>query len=158
MRLFDLTLFGKHQTAALLATLVDFGVMIGLVELAHLSPPVATVAGAVVGGISNFAIGRAWAFRDRHTGSLGEQMVRYAGVSFGGALLNAALLGVLLALLPVVPYVAGRVVVSILVSVAYTYPTHTRFVFRTRGLEGDGETSPEDVAPASAHGPTHQEA
>lgn len=131
--LFDLHLFGKHQTAAFLATAVDFGVMIALVQLAHLSPPVATVLSAICGGITNFSIGRAWAFRHRHNGTLSGQMGRYAAVSLGGALLNAALLAGLLALLPILPYLAGRVVVSILVSVAYTYPMHAHVVFRALG-------------------------
>ena len=145
--LFDLHLFGKHQTAAFLATVVDFGVMIGLVQLAHLSPPVATVISAVCGGVTNFAIGRAWAFRHRHSGSLGGQMARYAAVSFGGALLNAALLAGMLAFLPVLPYVAGRIVVSILVSVAYTYPMHARVVFRALDT-GEARVATHD---ASAH-------
>jgi putative flippase GtrA len=134
-QLLDLHLFGKHQLAAVLATCVDFGTMIALVELAHLSPPVATIVGAVCGGTTNFAVGRTWAFRDRHTGSLGSQMARYAGVSAGGALLNAALLAGLLAIVPILPYILGRFFVSALVSVSYTYPLHTRFVFRARDLE-----------------------
>ncbi|MDB5221281.1 MAG: hypothetical protein JWO86_9208 [Myxococcaceae bacterium] len=126
-----LRLFGKHQVAALAATGVDFSMMILLVELGHVPPPLATVGGAFCGGVTNFAIGRIWAFRDVHTGSLHGQAARYAAVSIGGALLNGALVGLVLAALPL-PYVVARMLVAVLVSVAYTFPLHTRVVFRAR--------------------------
>ena len=128
-RLLDVRLLSKHQVAALAATAADFAVMIALVELAHLSPPLATLAGAVFGGVTNFSLGRAWAFRDAHTGSLRSQAARYAVVSLGGALLNAGLVASVLGVLSI-PYVLARLLVSGLVSLAYTYPMHTRVVFR----------------------------
>ncbi len=130
-RLLDVRLLGRHQVAALLATGVDFAVMIALVELVKLAPPVATVLAAMCGGVANFTIGRTWAFRDLHTGSLAGQASRYAVASLGGALLNGLLLAALLAIVSL-PYVLARVVVSALVSLAYTYPVHTRFVFRAQ--------------------------
>jgi putative flippase GtrA len=128
-RLLDVWLLGRHQVAAAFATLVDFLVMVALVELLAAPPPVATLVSALAGGASNFALGRAWAFRARHRGTFGSQAARYAVVCAGGALLNASLLGAFLHVASA-PYVALRVVVSILVSVAYTYPMHTKFVFR----------------------------
>jgi putative flippase GtrA len=129
--LLDARLIGRHQLAALLATGVDFAVMIALVELLRLPPPVATVLAAICGGLANFTLGRTWAFRDVHTGSLGGQASRYAVASLGGALLNGVLLASLLAVAPM-PYVLARVLVSIAVSLMYTYPMHTRFVFRAQ--------------------------
>lgn len=127
--LFDLRLLGRHQAAALLATCADFAIMIALVELARLAPPLATVLSAVAGGAVNFALSRAWAFRARHRGTLAGQAARYAVVSLGGALLNGAVLAAVLAVVSA-PYVLARVGVSVLVSVLYTYPLHTRVVFR----------------------------
>ncbi|MDB4935682.1 MAG: hypothetical protein JWP87_2654 [Labilithrix sp.] len=129
-RLYHLHLFGKHQLAALIATGVDFAVMIALVELAALPPPLATVIAAICGGVTNFTLARTWAFRSVHTGTLSGQAMRYAVVSFGGALLNGALVALVLAA-AAVPYVLARIVVSAAVSVAYTFPMHTRIVFRT---------------------------
>jgi putative flippase GtrA len=128
-----LRLFGKHQVAALLATGVDFSTMIVLVEVAHLAPPLATIGGAFCGGVTNFAIGRTWAFRDVHTGSLPGQAARYAAVSFGGALLNGALVALVLSA-AALPYVVARLLVAAFVSIAYTFPLHTRVVFRARAL------------------------
>jgi putative flippase GtrA len=128
-RLLDVWLLGRHQIAAVVATLVDFSMMVALVELMHAPPPFATLVSATAGGVTNFAMGRAWAFRARHRGSLASQAIRYALVCAGGALLNASVLGALLEL-TAPPYVVARAVVSIFVSVVYTYPMHTRFVFR----------------------------
>lgn len=134
-RLLDLQLLGRHQLAAAIATLVDFLSMIALVELAGVAPPYATLLSAMVGGITNFTIGRTWAFRDRHRGSVGSQAARYAVVCAGGALLNASVLGAVLAIAEP-PYVVARAVVSVLVSLVYTYPLHARFVYRAVGGEG----------------------
>lgn len=128
-RLLDLRLLGRHQLAAAFATLVDFAMMVALVEIVGILPPTATLISATVGGIANFAVGRLWAFRARHRGSMTSQGARYALVCAGGAFVNASLLGALLAL-SAWPYIAARAVVSVFVSVVYTYPMHTRFVFR----------------------------
>lgn len=122
----DLGLLGRHQAAAFVATAVDFAAMIALVEAAGLAPPLATIFSAILGGITNFAVSRTWAFRGRHAGAVHGQAARYAVVSLGGALLN----GALVALAWFVPYVIARAFVSIAVSILYTYPLHTRFVFR----------------------------
>lgn len=127
--LFDPRLLGRHQLAALVATAVDFSVMILLVEVAACAPPVATALSAASGGMANFAASRAWAYRRRHRGAASGQAARYALVSCGGALVNAALLALALAAADV-SYVAARAVVAIAVSLLYTYPLHTRFVFR----------------------------
>jgi putative flippase GtrA len=135
-RLFDVRLLGRHQLAAIVATLVDFVTMIAIVELLFAPPPVATFFSATVGGVTNFSLGRSWAFRSRHQGSIASQATRYAIVCIGGALLNAGMLSMLLRLGDP-PYIVTRVLVSALVSVAYTYPMHTRFVFRVVGDAGD---------------------
>lgn len=137
-RLLDVRLLGRHQLAAAFATLVDFGVMIALVELAHVLPPTATLVSATVGGISNFVVGRLWAFRNQHRGSMTSQGARYALVCAGGAFVNASLLGAVLAVVSP-PYIIARAVVSLVVSLAYTYPMHTRFVFRAVQEAGEGE-------------------
>lgn len=130
-RLLDVRQIGKHQLAAFLATAVDFSVMVALVELAALAPPRATFVAAFCGGVTNFTLGRTWAFREVHTGSVTGQAARYAVVSIGGALLNAGALAAMLAVW-VVPYLLGRLAISYVVSLAYTYPLHTRVVFRAR--------------------------
>ncbi len=130
-RLFDPRLLGRHQTAAVTATAVDFTTMIALVELVRVPPAIATVLGAVVGGLTNFLVTRRWAFHARHTGTVSSQALRYAVVSSGGALLNGALVQLAIVVTPL-SYVVARTIGSALVSVFYTYPLHARVVFRVR--------------------------
>lgn len=130
-RLVDPRLLGRHQGAALVATGADFATMIALVEATGMPPAIATVLGAIVGGVTNFLVTRSWAFSERHSGSVVSQAGRYAVVSAGGAMLNAALVQLALASVPM-SYVVARVMGSALVSVLYTYPLHTRVVFRVR--------------------------
>jgi putative flippase GtrA len=125
---FDFALLVRHQAAAFAGTVVDFGMMIALVELTGAPPPIATFASALVGGFTNFLVSRMWAFRDLHDGPLHVQAARYTAVSLGGAVLNALVLAIVL--YAPFAYLPARIAVSIAVSLFYTYPLHTRFVFR----------------------------
>jgi putative flippase GtrA len=133
-RLADGRLLARHQLAAALATCADFAAMVTLVELAGQAPPVATVLSAITGGLVNFSLSRGWAFRGRHAGTFGSQAKRYAAVSLGGALLNGALLALVLKLIAV-PYPIARGGVAFVIGILYTYPMHTRVVFRVAGAE-----------------------
>jgi putative flippase GtrA len=127
---------GRHQVGAIVATAVDFAAMIALVEGLGVSPVTATVVGALLGAVTNFALGRAWVFR-RHSGHWAAQGLRYALVSGASAGWNA--LGEHLVHDVVrVQYIAARVLVSIVVSLLWNFPMQRRFVFR------DGRT---DAAP-----------
>lgn len=125
----DVRLVARHQVAAAVGTGADFSTMVLLVELVGLTPPVAAVLSALIGGIVNFALSRAWAFRRRHGGTLGSQALRYAVVSSCGALLNGALLALVLGAVDV-PYTLARAAVAVAIGLLYTYPLHTSFVFR----------------------------
>lgn len=118
----------RHQAASLVATAADFGAMMLLVELAHLRPALATLGGATFGALVNFTMGRLWVFGARGD-AVASQGARYAIVSGGSALLNAAGEQLLAGFLRV-PYVAARVVVAIAVSVAWNFPLQKFFVFR----------------------------
>ncbi|HVU02182.1 MAG TPA: GtrA family protein [Polyangiaceae bacterium] len=119
----------RHQAASVAATVVDFGSMTALVEVARIAPHVATLAGAVVGACVNFALSRRHVFAGAGTLPPGPQAARYALVSTTSALLNAlgewvgtrALGG---------PYLVVRAIVAPLVSVSWNYPMHRGFVFR----------------------------
>lgn len=116
--------------------------MVLLVELFGFRPPLAAVCSALAGGVVNFGLSRRWAFRDRHGGTLSSQALRYSVVSSCGALLNGALLALVLRSADP-PYPLGRAVVAIAVGLFYTYPLHTRFVFR---VAADAPTPDEEVS------------
>jgi putative flippase GtrA len=131
-----LRLIIRHQLAAAMGTMADFTTMMALVELVRLSPPVATAFSAALGGLVNFGISRGWAFRRHHRGTLGSQAVRYGVTSLGGATLNAGLLALVLRAIEL-PYPIARALVAFGVSLFYTYPMHTRVVFRVRRSEAE---------------------
>jgi putative flippase GtrA len=119
---------GRHQVGSIVATAVDFGLMVLLVERAGLSPVVGTAIGASAGGVTNFVLGRTWIFR-RHSGHWAAQAARYAAVSGASAGWNA--LGEhLVHDVAGVPYLAARVLVSIVVGLLWNFPMQRRFVFR----------------------------
>jgi putative flippase GtrA len=119
---------GRHQVGAAIATAVDFGTMILLVERAGVSPVGATAIGASLGAVTNFLLGRTWIFR-RQTGHWAAQAVRYAGVSAASATLNALGEHVVHDVARV-QYVLARVLVSLVVGLLWNFPMHRWFVFR----------------------------
>lgn len=124
-------LLTKHLVAALLATAVDFAVMGLLVELAATGAEIATLVGALVGGITNFSLGRGWVYRAAGARAPGEQAARYAAVSAASAGLNA--LGEHVAFVWAGShYAVARGVVSLVVSVCWGYPMQRYVVFARR--------------------------
>jgi len=119
---------GRHQLGAFVATCVDFGVMIGCVEVLGVSPVGATAVGSTLGAVTNFSLGRHWIF-SRQSERAAGQAVRYALVSAASAAWNA--LGEhLVHDVAHVRYVLARVVVSFAVGVLWNFPMHRHFVFR----------------------------
>jgi putative flippase GtrA len=121
-------LLTKHLVASLLATAVDFALMMLLVEALGISAELATLAGALLGGITNFALGRTWVYRAVGARSPAEQAARYAIVSAASAGLNALGEHVVLAWAGA-HYAAARALVSLVVSVGWGYPMQRYMVF-----------------------------
>jgi putative flippase GtrA len=118
----------RHQLGAIAATVVDFTTMIVLVQVLGVSPVVGTALSAPCGGLSNFALGRAWIFR-RHVGSAPAQAFRYALVSAASAGWNTlgehAMHDVAR-----VQYVFARAIVAVAVSLLWNFPMQRYFVFQ----------------------------
>jgi putative flippase GtrA len=120
----------RHNISSVVATGVDFAMMIGVVELLHFSPVMGTVVGAAVGGITNFMLGRHYTYRSQHE-QVGSQVFRYILVSVASLGLNA--LGEHLILFVLAShYVLGRIIVATTVNNAWNYPMHRGFVFAQR--------------------------
>lgn len=118
---------GRHQLGAIASTAVDFAMMIALVEVLGLSPVVGTAISAPCGGVSNFALGRAWIFRG-HAGSIVSQALRYALVSVASVGWNTlgehAIHDVAR-----IQYVVARGIVAVAVSLLWNFPMQRHFVF-----------------------------
>lgn len=120
--------FKRSQIAALVATAVDFGTLVFLVEVCSVWYVLATATGAFLGAITNFIMGRKWAFL-AETGSVSQQAVRYAMVSGGSLLLNS---GGVYAFTDGLGYAyfVSKLIVAVLVAIFYNFPLQRYYVYR----------------------------
>jgi phosphatidylglycerophosphate synthase/putative flippase GtrA len=121
-----LSLFGFNAAAGAIATAVDFGAVLGMVEALKFSPVVATALGCVLGGVVNYTLNRLITFRSR--GAVAPQVARYTLVSATSAMLNAG--GVaLLTLHPQLAYTLGWWLARGAVYFAWNLPLQRDYVF-----------------------------
>jgi putative flippase GtrA len=109
------------------ATAADTAVLFALCWQLGVGPGPAAVAGCLVGGAVNFAIGRSWVFaaRDR---AWWRQAARYAVIVVGG---GAAVSGLAVAALVAarLPLPLAKALAVGIVLLAWTYPMSARVVF-----------------------------
>ena len=126
-----LTLISRHQIASIATTAIDFLTMPLAVELLRLSPVAGTVAGATVGAVTNFQLGRRWIYEARAHDTAISQGARYAVVSGASCGLNA--LGEYLLFNKLgLQYLAARAIVAVTVSLCWNFPMQRYFVFSKR--------------------------
>jgi putative flippase GtrA len=123
--------FLKAQMSSLIASATDYLVTVLLVKLTGASPglvALASVEGAVCGGIVNFIINRAWVFND---GSKRKrvQIMRYILVWTGSMLLNATGM-YLVTYFTTIDIAISKILVSLLVGFGYNYFLQKQFVFK----------------------------
>jgi putative flippase GtrA len=117
----------RSQIASLTATVIDFSCLIFLVEIGHVWYVGATAAGAFLGAIVNFLLGRHWTFTADDDAVRG-QAIRYAAVSAVSLILNS--LGVyLLTDYLDIHYTVSRAITAFLVGILFNFPLHRLFVF-----------------------------
>ena len=120
--------FAKAQIASFVASMIDYLITILCVELFGFWYVIASSTGTIMGGMTNFSLGRNWVFRG------GErerriQMVRYFNVWTGYLTLVTS--GVyFLTHLGGVNYIISKITVTLFLAIAYNYPLQKRFVFR----------------------------
>ena len=120
----------RHHMTAIISTIVDYSVMIGIVELSALGPVAATPIAAFAGAVTNFTVNRHFTYRvgDR---PIKGQLFRFVLVS--GASLGWNTLGEFLFLkVPHLHYFLARVITSTIVSNVWNYPLLRFFVFSER--------------------------
>jgi putative flippase GtrA len=121
------TSLGRSVMTSIFTTALDFGTMMGLVELFHVDYVLATFFGTIVGFLANFAINRYWAF-EAHDGSLGWQFVRVLPVQVGSTALQTVGVWIFDRFVGLHYWVA-KIVVSALVYSLWNYPMNRFFVF-----------------------------
>lgn len=120
--------FAKAQAASFLSSIADYGATIFFVEVLRFWYVAGSSTGTIIGGVTNFSLGRHWVFRggerERHI-----QLIRYLLVWTGYLLLMTC--GVfLLTHFGHFNYMLSKTTLSLLLAVAYNYPLQKRFVFR----------------------------
>ncbi|MGD0673939.1 MAG: GtrA family protein [Polyangiaceae bacterium] len=117
----------RHQVASAVATALDFGSMVVLVQRLRLTPTAATGISAPLGALANFWLGRAWVF-PKSTGPLRGQAIRYVLVSAASAAWNTLGEHLVHGRLHA-QYVLARALVAVAVSVLWNFPMQRHFVF-----------------------------
>lgn len=123
-------LFIKAQASSFIATLVDFLTTVLLVELLNRHYVIASAMGAIAGAITNFGINRQWTFGSKKE-SMQKQGLRYALVWTGSLLLNAFGLYLLTHYLQI-NYVASKLIVALIVGMAFNYVLQKKYVFSAK--------------------------
>ena len=119
--------FLKAQVASFVASMVDYLFTILGVEVFGFWYLWASGLGTVIGGITNFTIGRRWVF-DAKEDPAPSQLLRYSLVWLGYFVLTT--LGVyLFTHFLNINYIISKVAVSILMAIFYNYPLQKKFVF-----------------------------
>jgi len=120
--------FAKAQIASLLASIIDYWCTVIGVELIGIWYVWASAIGTMIGGVTNFSLGRNWVFRRREKARR-SQMLKYLIVWTGYLLLTTS--GVfLLTHYTRLNYVISKVMVSLVMAVSYNYPLQKKYVFR----------------------------
>lgn len=113
----------------ILATMVHFGVLIGAVEFARLTPVPATLLGYIFGGIVSYILNRRHTYRsNRPHGQAGWRFALVAGVGF---LLTYGLMSLLVNQWSL-PYLPAQVLTTGMVLV-WSFLAHKYWSFSTRG-------------------------
>lgn len=109
------------------ATAVDVCVLVLMVQ--HAAPiAAAAFCGAALGAVTNFALNKYVAFRDRSAITV-TQLARFGLV----AVATAALMAVAMHIVAVelgVPYLVAKLICAVVVFAAWGYPAQRRLVFR----------------------------
>jgi putative flippase GtrA len=120
--------FAKAQLASLIASIVDYWCNIIAVEIFGIWYVWASAIGTMIGGVTNFSLGRNWVFRNKEK-TRQVQLLRYTMVWTGYLVLTT--FGVfLLTHYAHVNYIISKATVSLLMAISYNYPLQKKFVFR----------------------------
>lgn len=120
--------FIRAQMASFVATILDFGFTIFLKEGCGLWYLFSASAGSVLGGVTNFALGRRWVFKAAGL-SKGPQAMRYLLVWGGSIFLNIG--GVwLLTSVGHINYLYSKVITAVFIGVFFNYLLQNTYVFK----------------------------
>jgi putative flippase GtrA len=119
--------FIKAQASSIIATFFDLLTTIVCKEFFYFWYVIASLLGTIVGGTTNFALGRNWVF-NRKEKKIPMQVVKYLIIWNGNLLLST--LGVFIVTHYLgLSYIISKIIVSVIVGVSYNYLLQKKFVF-----------------------------
>ncbi|MFD0764688.1 GtrA family protein [Mucilaginibacter lutimaris] len=120
--------FVKAQASSFISSAVDFLTTIVLKEAFSVWYVTASFIGTIMGGVTNFALGRVWVFKKRKEKTIPQQAIKYVLVWCGNLALNT--LGVFLVTHYIkLDYKISKIIVSFTVGITYNYFLQKKFVF-----------------------------
>lgn len=126
--------FLKAQATAIIATMVDYTVSLILKEYFSVWYLAASIIGTTSGGITNFILGRNWAFKSKGE-VIQNQAFKFLIVWIGNLLLNAGGMVLITERIGHKYWWISKIVVSVLVGIGYNYVLQKFFVFK----KGNGQ-------------------
>ena len=120
--------FLRSQMASIVATTVDFLLVIFLTAFWQLWYVISNMIGASTGALTSFLLGRYWVFESFER-KIEHQAFRYLLVAFGSLLLNTAGVYLLTEYLGI-HYAYSKVVVALCIGIGFNFVLHKYFVFR----------------------------
>lgn len=120
--------FFRAQLTAILATAVDFTVLIFFKEFLGFWYMAAVVIGTLAGGFVGFMLGRYWAFISTEVKSI-KQAKKYLAVMAGSFVLNVGGVFLMVEILHF-QYIIAKVIVAIIVGIGFNFFLQRYFVFK----------------------------
>jgi putative flippase GtrA len=121
--------FLKAQATSLLSTMVDYMVFGLLHEIFGIWYLIANITGVASGGLTNFLLGRYWAFSSKEKNIEG-QALKFFIVWMGNLILNTSFVFGLTEMLGNKNAWISKIVVSIIIGIGYNYVLQKFFVFK----------------------------
>lgn len=120
--------FLRYNIAAVIATAADFSTLLFFTEVLEVNYVLSTGLAATIGAVIAFTLGRYWAFVSTET-KKSTQIAKYFIVATGSIVLNT--LGVyLITNYLSQDYKVSKVIVAVLLAVAYNYPLSKNYTFK----------------------------
>jgi len=123
-----LSTFLKYDLVALVATAIDFTVLIGLTEMLNMWYLFSAIISAFLGGITGFVLERNWVFMKKD-GKLTVQSTRYLLIWMVSIVLNTGFLYLMVDLFGY-QYIVSKVIVSVLVGIGFNFLMHKYYIFK----------------------------
>jgi putative flippase GtrA len=119
--------FIKAQASSIISTFFDLVTTVVCKEFFYFWYVIASLIGTLVGGSTNFALGRTWVF-NRKEKKIPVQAVKYFVIWNGNLVLST--LGVFIVTHYIgLSYFYSKLIVSVVVGVGYNYLLQKKFVF-----------------------------